>query len=245
MSFRRSVTNRPSPISLSNSSAPKNCSEGTCPHTRTSKDVGASNLTWIQTSTKRSSNSLWCIKQAFTQYYSAACTKYSACMQVVNAISPLALPYPNRPSELNRAIGPFINTLPLIPDWRPTDRFIRNIQRIHQDVMYLNEHHQINLNLLTERLKRSHADIVDLMQVVLTLHNFKAENKHSTLMLEPIPVSEAAEKFGISLIAQETPDTLRFTVSHSNARYPEWYVKALMDTFTALLATLDSHTLEH
>src|SRR5260364_188483 len=94
MSFRRSVTNRPSPISLSNSIAPKNCSEGTCPHTRTSKDVGASNLTWIQTSTKRSSNSLWCIKQAFTQYYSAACTKYSACMQVVNAISPLALPYP-------------------------------------------------------------------------------------------------------------------------------------------------------
>ncbi len=156
---------------------------------------------------------------------------------------PIGLTVANRPDEFRHAIGPFINTLPLIPEYRPGDSFLMNAVRVQREILFLNQHNQLNLNMLAEQLRNS-GDLPELVQVLFTLHNFKpAEPLQASVAYEVIPHPDLAEKFGITLVAKEHSDHLSFTVTYANTSFEEAFIRTLFDSYLTLLANLTPQSL--
>jgi len=157
---------------------------------------------------------------------------------------PIGLTVSNRPFELNDVIGPFISTLPLIPNYSPDETFINNIKNVHREIVYLNEYHQINLGMLVEYLTPGKS-IADLMHVMFTMHNFKHENTNlHQENYDLIKVKDTAEQFGISITASERDNEILFNISYAKNLYQLDYIKAIFDCFIALLSKIDSTILE-
>lgn len=153
---------------------------------------------------------------------------------------PIGLTVSNRPMELSNVIGPFISTLPLIPEYNTEDNFIDNIKRFNKEVIFLNEYQQINLNILTEGLKRSNQDIADLMHIMFTMHNYRKEiGCTSQIKFEIVETQEIAEKFGISIVAEEKADGLSFSISYAKSLYSENYIKSIFNSFIHLLSQIN------
>ncbi|MET9647510.1 non-ribosomal peptide synthetase/type I polyketide synthase [Streptomyces syringium] len=142
----------------------------------------------------------------------------------------------NRPPAFQSAVGPFINTLPLMPEFRGGDRFLDNARRVNDAVIDLNQHHQLNLDMLTGALPGGAADLADVLQVLFTMHNFAPVEQAGTAPGHRVlPYRDLAEKFGISVIAKEDGDRVSFTVTYAEARYERDYVRALFDTYLTVL----------
>ncbi|MER6306840.1 amino acid adenylation domain-containing protein [Streptomyces sp. NPDC001657] len=145
----------------------------------------------------------------------------------------------NRPPVFQSAIGPFINTLPLIPEFRGEDRFLDNARRVNDDVIELNQHHQLNLDMLTDALPGGAADLADALQVLFTMHNFTQPARSGAAPGHRVlPYRDLAEKFGISVIAKEDGDRVTFTVTYAEARYERAYVEGLFATYLRVLRSV-------
>ncbi|MDQ1015676.1 non-ribosomal peptide synthetase/type I polyketide synthase [Streptomyces afghaniensis] len=149
---------------------------------------------------------------------------------------PVALTVANRPPAFQLAIGPFVNTLPLIPEYRGDDTFLANARRVNDAVVDLNQHHQLNVDMLADALPGGAADLAGTLQVLFTLHNYTpVEAPPTSLGYRVLPYEDLAEKFGISVIAKEGDDRVDFTVTYAEARYEREQVEALLDTYLTVL----------
>lgn len=63
---------------------------------------------------------------------------------------PIGLTVSNRPDQLNKLVGPFINTLPMIPDYNDSASFIDNARNINEEIILLNhsKHKQYDRNYI-------------------------------------------------------------------------------------------------
>ncbi|MER7492760.1 amino acid adenylation domain-containing protein, partial [Streptomyces pharetrae] len=148
----------------------------------------------------------------------------------------VALTVANRPPAFQTAIGPFVNTLPLIPEYRGGDSFLDNARRVNDAVIDLNQHHQLNVDMLTDALPGGAADLADTLQVLFTLHNYApVEAPPTALRHRVLPYEDLAEKFGISVIAKESDDGVDFTVTYAETRYDRELIEALCDTYLTVL----------
>ncbi|MEV5731560.1 amino acid adenylation domain-containing protein, partial [Streptomyces pharetrae] len=148
----------------------------------------------------------------------------------------VALTVANRPPAFQTAIGPFVNTLPLVPEYRGGDSFLDNARRVNDAVIDLNQHHQLNVDMLTDALPGGAADLADTLQVLFTLHNYApVEAPPTALRHRVLPYEDLAEKFGISVIAKESDDGVDFTVTYAEARYDRELIEALCDTYLTVL----------
>jgi len=154
---------------------------------------------------------------------------------------PIGLTISNRPIELSNIIGPFISTLPMIPEYNIKDNFIDNIRRVYKEIIFLNEYQQINLNTLTKKLKDSNRVIGDLLHVVFTMHNYKQELQGvSQVQFRIIKQKEIAEKFGINIGAKENNKGLLFHISYAKSLYNKNYIEAIFNSFVSLLSIMDN-----
>ncbi|MEY9995640.1 amino acid adenylation domain-containing protein/non-ribosomal peptide synthase protein (TIGR01720 family) [Streptomyces sp. V4I8] len=148
----------------------------------------------------------------------------------------VALTVANRPPAFQSAIGPFVNTLPLMPEYRGGDTFLDNARRVNDAVVDLNQHHQLNIDMLADALPGGAADLADTLPVLFTLHNFTpVRMPATTLGHRVLPYEDLAEKFGISVIAKEGDDRVDFTVTYAEARYAHEQVEALLDAYLTVL----------
>ncbi|WP_027272405.1 amino acid adenylation domain-containing protein, partial [Legionella sainthelensi] len=149
---------------------------------------------------------------------------------------PIALTVSNRLPEMNQVIGPFINTLPLISEYKKEESVLYHAQKIHEAISFLNTYHQINLDVLAQHLKRNHEDLPALLQVLFTFHNFKQVlTPEIAEFAQSIVLPDCYEKFGISIIAKEHDESIYFTVTYFANRYESAYIKRLFNCFTHLL----------
>ncbi|CAL9553974.1 amino acid adenylation domain-containing protein [Streptomyces sp. enrichment culture] len=148
----------------------------------------------------------------------------------------VALTVANRPPAFQSAIGPFVNTLPLLPEYRGGDTFLENARRVNDAVIDLNQHHQLNIDMLADALPGGAADLADTLQVLFTLHNYTpVQAPPTSLGHRVLPYEDLAEKFGISVIAKESDDGVDFTVTYAEARYDREWIEALCDTYLTVL----------
>jgi len=140
----------------------------------------------------------------------------------------------NRPFEFNKAIGPFISILPLIPQYDLSHTFLDNIKNFHEELLYLNSYQEINLNLLIEKLKYRPDNINQLIHVIFILHNFEQELVKSE-DFEYLDIKEVGEKVGISVVAEEIKDSISFNVSYAANLYDENYIKSILETYIYFL----------
>ncbi|WEF32911.1 non-ribosomal peptide synthetase/type I polyketide synthase [Pseudoduganella chitinolytica] len=156
---------------------------------------------------------------------------------------PIGLTISNRPFALDDAVGPFISTLPLVPDWQPAATLAANARSVNGELAWLNEHQHLNLNLLAARLPHRAEDIGQLMHVMFTMHNFRGADAASGQGAQDrctlLPVAEEVEKFGLSVTATELADRIALHVSYAADLYRPEYVAALCASYLDLLATID------
>nr|CCA29203.1 non-ribosomal peptide synthetase/polyketide synthase [Myxococcus xanthus] len=151
---------------------------------------------------------------------------------------PIGLTVANRPDEFRHAIGPFINTLPLVPEYQASESFLWNAERVQQELLFLNQHHQLNVNMLAEQMGNSE-ELSELMQVLFTLHNFKPVDRFpASISYEVLPHPDLAEKFGITLVAREHREHVSFTVTYARDSFEEAFIQALLDGYQTLLSNL-------
>ncbi len=143
----------------------------------------------------------------------------------------------NRPFEFNDTIGPFISTLPLIPQYNPNNSLIDNLKNFHREMVYLNEYQEINLNLLTENLKYHPDYITQLIHVNFSLHNFKQEFENSEF--EFLGIKEIGEKTGISIIAEETGNGIHFSISYAKNLYEKSYIESIVKSYVTFLIRIN------
>ncbi|WP_277670070.1 non-ribosomal peptide synthetase/type I polyketide synthase [Saccharomonospora viridis] len=144
----------------------------------------------------------------------------------------------NRPAGFETAIGPFITTLPVVPEHHRELPFADNARRVHESVIRLNEHHQLNLDMLTDALPGGAAELAERVQVLFTMHNFASPPSDARTRSRVLPYEDVAEKFGISLIAKEEDDDTTLTVTYAVERYERDLVQALLDSYLTLLRSL-------
>ncbi|MGW0890743.1 amino acid adenylation domain-containing protein [Saccharopolyspora sp. NPDC002578] len=142
----------------------------------------------------------------------------------------------NRPAGFDSAVGPFITTLPLIAEHRPDESFPDNARRVHEQVLWLNEHQQLNLDALTDDLPGGAADLAELVRVLFTYHNFRAAPEKPGTEHHVLPYSDVAEKFGISIIAKDQGDDTSVTATCAVARYEPDLVAEVLDSYLVCLA---------
>ncbi|WP_020480256.1 hybrid non-ribosomal peptide synthetase/type I polyketide synthase [Nocardiopsis kunsanensis] len=146
----------------------------------------------------------------------------------------------NRPAAFESAVGPFITTLPVVPEHRPDASFADNARDVHEAVVHLNEHHQLNLDMLASALPGGAADLADVVRVLFTMHNFAAAPTRARTRYSVLPYRDQAEKFGISVIAKDEGEDVSFTVTYAAERYDGELVEALLDAYLVLLRSLVS-----
>jgi amino acid adenylation domain-containing protein len=154
---------------------------------------------------------------------------------------PLALTVSNRPIEMQSVIGPFINTLPLIPEYSQDKTLIEILKDIHTKVLVLNEYHNINLDMLAEKLTPQNVSIHHIMPVLFTLHNFrKVKYSAKSFARTDISLSDAIEKFGISFTASIEEDGdeegINFLVSFAKEVYQESYISLIVRHYIEALS---------
>ncbi|MGH8793949.1 MAG: amino acid adenylation domain-containing protein, partial [Stackebrandtia sp.] len=144
----------------------------------------------------------------------------------------------NRPPAFQSAVGPFVNTLPLIPEFLGGDSFLDNARRVNDAVVDLNQHHQLNVDMLADAVPGGASGLADALQVLFTMHNFApVAAAESSVGSRALPYRDLAEKFGVSVIAKVDGDRLRLTVTYAEARFERDYVRALLDSYLAVLRT--------
>ncbi|MTW06220.1 non-ribosomal peptide synthetase, partial [Pseudoduganella ginsengisoli] len=154
---------------------------------------------------------------------------------------PLGLTISNRPFALAGTVGPFISTLPLIPAYQPSATMAANVKLVNEELNYLNEHQQLNLNLVAARLPQRAGDMAQLMHVMFTMHNFGGlDTSGAAYRHRLINVPEEVEKFGLSVTATELDDSIELQVSYALDLYGAPYVSALFDSYLALLDGIDA-----
>jgi hypothetical protein len=157
---------------------------------------------------------------------------------------PIGLTVSNRPFELKEIIGPFISTLPLIPDYSTDGTILDNILAVNKEIIYLNEHQNINLNILVDKLSHDIEDISKLMRVMFTMHNFHQEaHSQNDKIFRVINVAENVEKFGISIVAKEEANSIRFHISYANQLYNREIISSIMRSFMFVLSQINEKNL--
>ncbi len=153
---------------------------------------------------------------------------------------PICLTVSNRPFDLNQLIGPLINSLPLIVDYDPNASFATNIQQINHEIIFLNQYRQLNLNILANHSKKSTSELMDLMQIMFTMHNFqeKSNLKDTQTTYEKLVVTEQTEKFGLTFVAKQTKDNIHFDVSYATSLYAKWYIQSILDSYCNFIYAL-------
>ncbi|WP_143342528.1 non-ribosomal peptide synthetase/type I polyketide synthase, partial [Crossiella equi] len=147
----------------------------------------------------------------------------------------------NRPVEFESSVGPFITTLPVIPDYEPGADFATNVRRVHEEVVDLNQHHQLNLDVLAEGLPGGAADLLELVKVLFTFHNFREAPDQGGVPHRVLPYADIADKFGLTVIAKPEADGLLLTTTHAVARFEPGFVDAVTDAWLALLRAVPAH----
>ncbi|MCB9096303.1 MAG: amino acid adenylation domain-containing protein [Arcobacter sp.] len=155
---------------------------------------------------------------------------------------PICITVSNRPFELKDMIGPCISTIPLIPEYNPRKNLIHNIKKFNEEIIYLNQYNQINLNILTDKLNQKTKNIIDLTQVMFTMHNFKYKELFRD-EFEYIEFKEEVAQFGISITATEKNNNIFFDVCYATNLYEHSYVKGIFDSYIYLLSHLDERVL--
>lgn len=156
---------------------------------------------------------------------------------------PIILTVSTRPFDLNKAIGPFINTLPLVFDYSKDDSYLSNIQKVHDGVIYINEYQYINLNILAQKIDKNVVNLENLMQILFTLHNFNEAENTIKLNYEDISTHEVAERFGISITGIMEHDGIYFHVNYAKNLYTLEYVEGIFDCFVNVLTELNNNSL--
>ncbi|MFR9730641.1 amino acid adenylation domain-containing protein [Saccharopolyspora sp. MS10] len=150
---------------------------------------------------------------------------------------PVATAIGNRPAGFESAVGPFIATAPVLAEHRSGESFAANARRVHEEVLWLNEHQQLNLEELTDELPGGGADLAELVRVLFTYHNFRAVPGGSGTEHRVLPYADVAEKFGISVIAKDEGDDTSLTATCAAARYEPELVAELLDSYLVCLAS--------
>lgn len=157
---------------------------------------------------------------------------------------PIGITVSNRPVEFNNSIGPFISTLPLIPQYNQKVLLIDNIKKIHEDILYLTQHPLININLITEGLKYHPDYIIKLIHIIFSMHNFRHDKQEfNNKLYEVIDIKENGEKTGISITAIETEYHLLFNISYAKNLYEKEYIESIINNFFAFLFKIDESLL--
>ncbi|MEI6188144.1 MAG: amino acid adenylation domain-containing protein, partial [Alphaproteobacteria bacterium] len=150
---------------------------------------------------------------------------------------PISITVSNRPFELNNSIGPFISIMPFIPQYINKMSLLEQINHSNDELLYLNDHSQLNINLITEE-SGLHPEIVgDLLHIIFGMHNYKQELDSDRY--DFIDIKENGEKSGISIIAEEVQGDICFNVSYSCSLYDKTYISSILSNYINFLKQIN------
>jgi amino acid adenylation domain-containing protein len=158
---------------------------------------------------------------------------------------PIGITISNRPYEFKNAIGPFIGMLPIFFKYNKSESISTNIIMINQEILYLNEHRDLNLNIIARESKKNLEEIMGLIHVMFTMHNFNSSPGNRSLQdkVEVIDVIQDTEKFGISILAKEVDTGINFCISHASELYENSYIQSVFNSYVNLLKNLNHKTI--
>ena len=158
---------------------------------------------------------------------------------------PIGITISNRPYEFKNVIGPFIGMLPVLFKYNKSASIAQNISALNQEILYLNEHRDLNINVIAKESKKNLQEVMELMHIMFTMHNFNSSPDSTVLKdkIEVINVIEDTEKFGISILAKEINNGINFRISYSSVLYENSYIEAIFRSYENLLKSLSPSTM--
>lgn len=155
---------------------------------------------------------------------------------------PVGLTVANRPESFQRAIGPFISTLPVVPSIDLSKSVLWNAKGLHQQLIQYQAMNGLNLQQLVHDIEGGAPRLNELLQVLFTLHNFDDYSSDGVQTQYDIqPYTDLTEKFGVSLIAAVKSSSLSFTLTYASDIYESEQIEAIFHRFVDSLRQSDSH----
>ncbi|MBU2708592.1 amino acid adenylation domain-containing protein [Zooshikella marina] len=157
-----------------------------------------------------------------------------------NESFPVGMTLANRPEAFQAAIGPFINTLPVVPALNRKESVLANAKTLHHTVIQYQQMNNLNIEQLVEGIQGGAPRLAELVQVLFTLHNFdeySAQTQNTEYQIQPY--ADLAEKFGISLIAGVQSSCMSFTLTYAAEKYEQAQIEAIFNSFVDSLKQHD------
>lgn len=139
--------------------------------------------------------------------------------------------------ELERAIGLYLNTLPIRSQIKSNETFLQLLSQIKSTVINTFANQDVPFERIVEEVNpERNVSRNPLFDVMINYRSFNEEVYHADdLEVEEIEVEEIASKFYITLYIEEVKDGFNIQLSYQNKRYSQLRMEEFLNQYFHLL----------